>query len=161
MPKPIFSLGHCYALELWKGQGWVMSVNLWNIHEPWPQNAATFLSIIYNFLGHHICFVVHVIEGCAGVLCSCVSKGVLHEPQMFQICALVVWCELTMCTFPVFIVEVWQNKGIAYYILLFVCRWHTTRYPLLEMHYDERHRGKIQEECTQVNLCSFLFLSSY
>ena len=28
---------------------------------------------------------------------------------------------------PMFIVQVWRNKGVAYYILLFVCRWHTTR----------------------------------
>ena len=53
------------------------------------------------------------------MLCSCVSKGVLHEPQMFQICALVVWCELTMCTFPVFIVKSDETKGllIIYYFL--------------------------------------------
>jgi len=29
------------------------------------------------------------------------------------------------------------------------------------MHYDERHRGKIQEERKQVNLYLFLFLSSH
>ena len=57
--------------------------------------------------------------------------GTLKGPGMSHECEPLKhsWTMTTTCSYihePVFIVQVWRNKGIAYYILLFVCRWHTT-----------------------------------
>ena len=152
MPKPFFSLGHCYALKLWEGQGWVMSMNpqfygccpsqqsyIWpvktrfclflgvsvpvfficvplqhlyfwasngskhgflgtvsrgDINEPWQKIQLHFWALYTLFLGHHKCFVVHVV-----------NLPTIFYHRIF--CFLSAWTILFFC---LIVIEFWHYE---------------------------------------------------